>query len=406
MVRTLAVVLLSTTVVACGESPTSVTDDSVDILGTSSMELMESRRASWRTGLTPVGELADLEPGQCLVENRRANGRVLTRVRRVRGQQHSAETRLFQLRVKRAGGRFFRATCRIGEMDADVDAMMTAVWPGGRRGGLWRRYRRAATGAPTSGSTTVGAAVVQVAMSSCVQDGICELPGIDVDVSPCDDPFAQDWDGSECHCSLPDDYCDGDEGGDGGDDWPNHDDDGPGSGAGGSSPGDDGPPPEDDECNPDTQQCEEPCEVDPVAADCGPPEGVPEQYYFGLTEAEMRLCYQNPVYCFRTWEAKNDATNAYIATGLPGAEDGPADAWRHAYWTAALVTTTSRQWALDFTTAHESESNNPAATAMDLHNNGRGLEIGEFVLAGHFVTVSQGVWHYYNEGFLQLGLNP
>jgi len=60
-----------------------------------------------------------------------------------------------------------------------------------------------------------------------------------------------------------------------------------------------------------------------------------------------------------------------------GQHNGPADAFRHCYWSALLARDIGPDNALSFTNAHEAYGSNPAGEkAMDLHNNGVGVGIG------------------------------
>ncbi|GAB2512369.1 DUF6973 domain-containing protein [Lysobacter humi (ex Lee et al. 2017)] len=57
--------------------------------------------------------------------------------------------------------------------------------------------------------------------------------------------------------------------------------------------------------------------------------------------------------------------------------DGPRDAFRHAYWNALMTQQYGRGWTAAFATAHEARPGNPAnREAMDLYNNAVGRSIG------------------------------
>lgn len=57
--------------------------------------------------------------------------------------------------------------------------------------------------------------------------------------------------------------------------------------------------------------------------------------------------------------------------------NGAGDAFRHCYWSSLLARDIGRDNASEFTTAHESKPGNPKREKeMDLHNNGKGIEIG------------------------------
>lgn len=67
------------------------------------------------------------------------------------------------------------------------------------------------------------------------------------------------------------------------------------------------------------------------------------------------------------------------ATKFPraGQHNGKGDAFRHCYASALLARDIGAKGAKEFTDAHEAYSANPAGErAMDLHNNGIGIQIG------------------------------
>lgn len=106
-----------------------------------------------------------------------------------------------------------------------------------------------------------------------------------------------------------------------------------------------------------------------------------------LTNEEFSLLLANPLRYGPTKlasdQAQAEAGRHYTTAEL---NDGPGDAFRHAYWNALLARRTSLDWAQRFTTAHESEPYtgcHPATTpdqrehaakarAMDLNNNAIG----------------------------------
>jgi hypothetical protein len=58
--------------------------------------------------------------------------------------------------------------------------------------------------------------------------------------------------------------------------------------------------------------------------------------------------------------------------------DGPADAFRHAYWSAMLTKEFGADWAQRYTDAHEEiPGNNPAREYMDRTNNALGIKIAQ-----------------------------
>lgn len=62
--------------------------------------------------------------------------------------------------------------------------------------------------------------------------------------------------------------------------------------------------------------------------------------------------------------------------GLPGAEDGHQDAFRHIYWNVMMTRQFGPEFAAAFATAHEGVPGNPAdREAMDLYNNEIGRQI-------------------------------
>jgi hypothetical protein len=76
------------------------------------------------------------------------------------------------------------------------------------------------------------------------------------------------------------------------------------------------------------------------------------------------------------WRAKNLADEALKkaqTTGLPGLHNGPADAWRHAYWNCRMTAKIGASEAEIIASAHESFGGGPAIeNMMDLHNNAEG----------------------------------
>lgn len=373
----------------CGEGPTAPETEAGVTLEHASADLRLGR-VTWRTGLMDILDRITLEAGQCAIENRRPNGRVLVRYRRAPGAARSSDdTRLFSLTVQRRNDRLYRATCRIGLTDAHVDAMMAAVWPGGRGAELWRHYRPGAArpgggGANDGGATGGGQAAVSVGMNATCGNfqwvgGVlyfvpCELENIPVNVSPCDDPFEQDWDGQTCQCSLMEGYCDPESDPNFDEDIPGDGDDGPSSGGGGSNTGDDGPPPDD-------------CQIEEGAPPCDAPGDVPQEWYNELNRAEKLVCVSNPPGCLQVKAAREVAEAAAWAANLglnptrPGRND-QTDAYRHARWTAEITHRVSADYALRFSDAHEWNSEHPCETQMDLHNNRAGIDIAEANMGG------------------------
>lgn len=97
-----------------------------------------------------------------------------------------------------------------------------------------------------------------------------------------------------------------------------------------------------------------------------------------LTPAEKAYLLSHPWQIDEIWEAAQEAL-AESRDRFPGAgiHNGTGDAFRHCYWSAMLARDIGPEGALDFTTAHEGFSDNPAGErAMDLHNNAVGIGIG------------------------------
>ena len=68
----------------------------------------------------------------------------------------------------------------------------------------------------------------------------------------------------------------------------------------------------------------------------------------------------------------------YFNTPGKNNNDGPADAFRHALWSARLVQEYGADWATDYTNAHEEINGNPAAREfMDRTNNALGIRIAQ-----------------------------
>lgn len=78
--------------------------------------------------------------------------------------------------------------------------------------------------------------------------------------------------------------------------------------------------------------------------------------------------------------AKRDADHARAAaqnSGLPGLWNGPADAFRHAYWNALMVQSIGAEQAREVADIHEEMgANHPHEHTMDYHNNAQGRIAG------------------------------
>lgn len=79
-------------------------------------------------------------------------------------------------------------------------------------------------------------------------------------------------------------------------------------------------------------------------------------------------------------QARSDAQTALRdtrATRLPGLHNGPADAWRHCYWSCLMTHSIGAQQARTVADTHEEFGGNPAnELTMDLHNNAEGRACG------------------------------
>jgi len=100
-----------------------------------------------------------------------------------------------------------------------------------------------------------------------------------------------------------------------------------------------------------------------------------------LTKEERKVVFLNPIDAYRAMGTVDPSIKAAIQTYPCDEdvkyEDGKADALRHAYWNALMVQTTNKDFAEKFATAHESQSVDANAKAMDLHNNIIGRSIAE-----------------------------
>lgn len=75
-------------------------------------------------------------------------------------------------------------------------------------------------------------------------------------------------------------------------------------------------------------------------------------------------------------QAFDKADEVFPSTPDAGQNDDHNDAYRHALWSAKLAKRFGPDWAEDYTTAHERLPENPAVReAMDLHNNGVGIQV-------------------------------
>ncbi|MCX7601304.1 MAG: hypothetical protein N2Z75_05115, partial [Meiothermus sp.] len=103
--------------------------------------------------------------------------------------------------------------------------------------------------------------------------------------------------------------------------------------------------------------------------------------YNNLTNKEKELCL-NIIKCAATRVAATEAVtlsvNTYWWDDTPG-DNGPRNAFQHAYWNALMVFCCGEVWAFDFANAHEDRPTNPAlAKAMDLANNAAGRSVARY----------------------------
>ncbi len=99
----------------------------------------------------------------------------------------------------------------------------------------------------------------------------------------------------------------------------------------------------------------------------------------GLTPAEKWFLITHP---FMIGKIKENAEKALAESRKrysgAGQHNGFGDAFRHCYWSALLARDIGKSAATKITTAHEGYSENPSSErAMDLHNNGVGVSIGQ-----------------------------
>ncbi|PXF31500.1 hypothetical protein WH50_09570 [Pokkaliibacter plantistimulans] len=96
-----------------------------------------------------------------------------------------------------------------------------------------------------------------------------------------------------------------------------------------------------------------------------------------LTDAEKKYLTSHPHHAFAIRAAKDKAFAETVTRFSRNGRNDKSDAFRHCYWTALLARDIGHANAQRFTTAHESDPNNPAnEKSMDLHNNAVGLSIG------------------------------
>lgn len=80
---------------------------------------------------------------------------------------------------------------------------------------------------------------------------------------------------------------------------------------------------------------------------------------------------------FEAKEIAGEALAKAQSTGLPGLENGPADAFRHCYWNARMSMVFGVSKTKKIADNHERYgAGSPGATAMDYHNNHVGRSLG------------------------------
>jgi len=107
---------------------------------------------------------------------------------------------------------------------------------------------------------------------------------------------------------------------------------------------------------------------------------------------------------YDAWTAKKDADRARRVaklTGLPGAWNGPRDAFRHAYWNCLMTRSIGGSQAKTVADTHEQfGKNHPNEKTMDDHNNSWGR------IAGYKVEKSDDcakkIFEYIEKGYLYM----
>lgn len=80
-----------------------------------------------------------------------------------------------------------------------------------------------------------------------------------------------------------------------------------------------------------------------------------------------------PIDAYRAKKLADEALSKASATGLPGLHNGPADAWRHAYWNCRMTAVIDADQAKEIADNHEKHGGGPAIeNTMDQHNNAAG----------------------------------
>lgn len=99
--------------------------------------------------------------------------------------------------------------------------------------------------------------------------------------------------------------------------------------------------------------------------------------FSGLTPAEKIYLALHPHHIGIIRENADKALAEAQSLFPSSVHNGDGDAFRHCFWSALLGRDIGQSNAIEFTTAHEGYSGNPAGErAMDLHNNAVGAKIG------------------------------
>jgi len=99
--------------------------------------------------------------------------------------------------------------------------------------------------------------------------------------------------------------------------------------------------------------------------------------YKKLNPAERSVVFWNPIDACRSRGCPGTSFAAAKKSGLPGAHNGPQDAFRHCVWTCCMTQNSNADFSKKMSDAHETTSTSKDETAMDLHNNGVGIGIGK-----------------------------
>jgi len=134
-----------------------------------------------------------------------------------------------------------------------------------------------------------------------------------------------------------------------------------------------------------------------------------------LNAMEKIYIATNPHHAFAIRESKKKAFSESLKRFGHNGHNDDSDAFRHCFWSAILSRELGFQKALQFTTFHESRSDNPPAEKeMDLHNNFVGLNIGKQFIhiapgVGEFIEsdkeISDRCYKAYQEGKLKVSLS-